>query len=437
MRTKPLYRRYAALELLESRRLLSSTYYVSPSGNDNSAGSTSAPFLTLQHGVSVLQAGDTLNVEAGKYAGFVIGWDGPGQPPYGLIAGTAGSPITIQADPAAAAGSVIIDSRDNKTADGIDLEPGCNYININGFTVVDGDGSITRAGIRVTGSDFVNVTGNTTTGLGTWGIFTGFASDGIIQDNVCSGSVAQHGIYVSNSPVDEQILNNTCFGNNDCGIQINADASQGGTGIATGCVVKGNIVYDNGASGGAAINLDGVQNSVVENNLLYANIHTGIALYQIDGAAGPSGDLVAGNTVVMPSSSKPAIELSSTVGPNTIFDNIFIGQTDFDTGNQTSANYIASSVPNGLFVNAGANNYELAAGSAAAGIGVISFNGFAAPATDILGEAFAGDTGAYQNIGQKSTGPTVSALTINDGSAQRSMITSLTVTFSEAVTLSS
>src|SRR5437764_9152741 len=73
------------------------TYYVAPTGSDSSSGSAAAPFQTLQKGASVLQAGDTLVVRAGNYKGFVVGYDSTGT--YGPIAGTAGAPITIQADP--------------------------------------------------------------------------------------------------------------------------------------------------------------------------------------------------------------------------------------------------------------------------------------------------------------------------------------------------
>jgi hypothetical protein len=34
---------------------------------------------------------------------------------------------------------------------------------------------------------------------GTWGIFTDFADDLLLENNECFGSVAEHGIYVSNS----------------------------------------------------------------------------------------------------------------------------------------------------------------------------------------------------------------------------------------------
>jgi Secretion system C-terminal sorting domain/Right handed beta helix region len=42
-------------------------YYVSPSGNNTNAGTISSPWLSVQHGLNQLAAGDTLNVLAGTY----------------------------------------------------------------------------------------------------------------------------------------------------------------------------------------------------------------------------------------------------------------------------------------------------------------------------------------------------------------------------------
>ena len=64
------------------------TYYVSPTGNDLSAGtSTGTAWRTLAHSVSELVAGDTLNLMDGVYSGekFLVN-----------KSGTSGNPITIQ-----------------------------------------------------------------------------------------------------------------------------------------------------------------------------------------------------------------------------------------------------------------------------------------------------------------------------------------------------
>src|SRR5216684_6819377 len=62
------------IEQLESRIALSS-YFVSPTGKDSNAGTTAAPWLTLQHAADQLVAGDIVTVEAGTYAGFSMGWN--------------------------------------------------------------------------------------------------------------------------------------------------------------------------------------------------------------------------------------------------------------------------------------------------------------------------------------------------------------------------
>ena len=46
-----------SFEQLESRLALS-TYYVATTGNDTAAGTSTAPWLTLQHGVDTIKAGE-------------------------------------------------------------------------------------------------------------------------------------------------------------------------------------------------------------------------------------------------------------------------------------------------------------------------------------------------------------------------------------------
>ncbi len=70
-------------------------YYVSPTGNDGAAGTAAAPFLTVQHGLSVLAApGDVLNIGAGTYIGNgTVGMTI-------AVSGAAGNPIIVQASDA-------------------------------------------------------------------------------------------------------------------------------------------------------------------------------------------------------------------------------------------------------------------------------------------------------------------------------------------------
>jgi hypothetical protein len=47
-----------------------STYYVSPGGSDMAAGTEGEPFRTIQRAASLVEAGDTVVVRAGRYEGF-------------------------------------------------------------------------------------------------------------------------------------------------------------------------------------------------------------------------------------------------------------------------------------------------------------------------------------------------------------------------------
>ena len=212
-----------SIEPLE-RRILLTTYYVSPGGSDAAAGNREQRqhFATLQQAANQVVAGDTVDVLSGTYhQGFVLGWDNPQN-------GTPSAPITFNAEPGA-----IITGRNNKTADAIDLE-GASCIIVEGFTITNPSAAITRAGIRSVTNQNVIIRNNNVDGMGTWGIFTAFSDDIVIEDNTASHSQSQHGIYVSNSSQRPVIRGNTLFGNNDCGLHMNGDVSQGGVGVITG-----------------------------------------------------------------------------------------------------------------------------------------------------------------------------------------------------------
>jgi parallel beta-helix repeat protein len=438
---------------LEARALLSSTYYIATTGSDTTGdGSAAHPFATIQHGANLAQPGDTVDVEPGQYAGFVLGWDFP-------QGGTASAPITYRAEPGA-----IITSKNIHTADGIDLEPGCPYVNIYGFTVNNADASITRAGIRVTGSDHVNVVGNTATNNGTWGIFTAFSNYTLIQNNIASNSRSQHGIYVSNSPDHVSVIGNTAFGNVGCGIQFNGDLSQGGTGLASNELVENNMIYSNGVNGGSAINCDGLVNSVIENNLLYNNHASGISLFQIDGATGSTNNVVVNNTIVMPSDARWAININTGSTGNILFNNILFNEnpnhgdilidssslsgfkSDYnvlagreDVGDGSSFENLSSwraqtgqdthsiqSTEAAVFVNSAGGNYQLANNSPAIKAGVSSFAGQAAPTTDIQGNTR--PTSGWVDIGAYSFTSNVTAPTANSQSVTTNQNTPVNIT---------
>jgi parallel beta-helix repeat protein len=425
-------------EDLEKRELLT-TFYVSPSGSDSNAGSSAAPFLTLQKAADRVAAGDTVIARAGTYAaGFTLGWDAP-------TAGTAAAPITFQADPNAAPGSVIITGR-SKVASGIDLEDGCDWIVIKGFTVNNASGLVTGAGIRVSGSDNVSVLDNTLDHCGGFGIFSSFATNLLIQGNTVTNTIGGksttgHGIYVSNSAVNPVVRNNVIANNNNQGLQFNGDASMGGSGIVTGALVENNIIRNSGSNG---MNCDGLQNSRIQNNLIYNNNSNGITLFKIDGAQGSKNNLIINNTFYAPSSIGAAVRIKDGSTGNKVYNNILIGNTasvrisndslsglisDYnavmdsfvseDTGasqslsswrtqtGQDQHSFIATAAQ--LFVDAGGNDYHLSAVSPAIDTGTNLGSPNQAPTNDFESNmrpsGAAWDIGAYEHSSAPDTTP--------------------------------
>jgi parallel beta-helix repeat protein len=179
--------------------------------------------------------------------------------------------------------------------------PDTIFVTFSSYITIDGLRSFNanRAAVRIDNSPNITVQNGVFGNNATWGIFTDFSDHLLLQYNECYGSVTQHGIYVSNSGDWPIVRGNRLHDNAGAGVQLNADASQGGDGIITGALLENNVIYNNGSAGGSGINLDGVQGSTIRNNLLYNNHASGITMFQTDGAQGPSGDFVYHNTIVM------------------------------------------------------------------------------------------------------------------------------------------
>jgi parallel beta-helix repeat protein len=286
------------------------TYYVSESGSNSNNGLTpQTAFGTLQFAADLVSAGDSVLVLEGNYVGFDIRTDGSNN-----------SPIVFRAIES----NVVIDQPNSETPDGINIE-NTSWIVIDGFEVMDQP----RAGIRAAVSDFVTIKNNYCHNNYRWGIFTGFTDDILIENNSCSFSEDEHGIYLSNSSDRAIIRNNHSFNNNGCGIHMNGDISMGGDGIISNAVVEGNIIHDNGYGGGSAINMDGVQDSEIFNNLIYNNHATGIAMYQIDGGDASKNNKVYNNTVIQPSDGRWCIISVNGSTGNTLHNNILINHHSF------------------------------------------------------------------------------------------------------------
>jgi hypothetical protein len=234
-----------------------------------------------------------------------------------------------------------VDVEQLRGREGINLEnwsapPGISYITIEGFTIdgndfppAPGGYGPPEAGIRVVavdpddGHDII-LRNNHCLNCAEWGILDGHINDSLYENNECAGSIGQHGIYHSNSGDRITLRGNTCHDNNGCGIHMNGDISQEGDGMLSNCVVEGNVIYENGASGGSGINCDGVRDSIIRNNLVYASHASGISLYQID-AAGPAiNNVVVNNTIVVAANGRWAMNLMTGSTGTTLRNNIFL-----------------------------------------------------------------------------------------------------------------
>jgi len=271
--------------LLHNVSAFATNYYVSNSGNNiNNGLSLGNAFATIQFPIdqNILSAGDTVFVANGVYAGF----------DNRNTSGTSAQPLVFKA----LGTNVQITSSGPLRNDGINIE-GVDYNVIDGFISngMIGNGN----GIRLVLSNHSVVRNCITRNNAERGIFTGFTDDILIEKNICSGSVDEHGIYVSNSSDRAIIRFNICHDNNATGIHCNADLSSGGDGISDDFQIYGNILYDNNTAAG--INMDGIRNAEVYNNLIYNNHNAqGISLFQIDGAVPSTGARIHNNTIIVP-----------------------------------------------------------------------------------------------------------------------------------------
>jgi Right handed beta helix region len=263
-------------------------------------------------------------------------------------------------------------------------------------------------------------------------IYLSQVADSLAEGNSSSGSKAEHGMYLTNAGSDNTTLRgNRLFNNAKDGLHMNGDIRYGGDGIHKNVVIDGNIIYGNAVN---AMDLDGVQDTTIQNNLVYDNGRNGVRVFQIDASAGPKNLRIINNTIVMRSGGGWAIKLTEDAGGHVIFNNVLlaegatgsiaVGNTNFVSENNATSNTFSldgdktnislqawkaaghdatsfSTTSVATFVGGG--DYRPKAGALVINAGRAALSSITAPTKDIIGAARpAGvgvDIGAYESAG--------------------------------------
>ena len=199
------------------------------------------------------------------------------------------------------------------------------FITWSSYVTIDGLRSFNanRAAIRVDESPNVTIRNCVLGNNGTWGIFTDFSDDLLIENNETYGSVDEHGIYVSNSGDRPVIRGNRVYDNRGNGIHVNGDVDvRRGRDHQRSPHRGEHRLQQRACPAASGINMDGVQDSTIRNNLLYNNHATGIGMYQINGADGPRNNNVYHNTVHQAHDGRYALMIWDSTGPITVRNNI-------------------------------------------------------------------------------------------------------------------
>lgn len=297
------------IECLESRCLLSQ-YWVSPTGNDLSDGSQSTPWQTLQHAADIGVGGDTIHIQSGNYAGFAI---------HGLKVGNGYGMAFI------GEGTVVIDRPNPETYDAILVDGRGRtdqQILIGNLHINNENGLIRRDGIYINNSDSVHIWATFIDRMASYGIFVNNSNNTTISYSSISRTDGMDGIYIGGNSQTPIVEGCHLWGNYGAGIRLNGDKTATTSGFIYYATVRGNYIYNNGLGGSAGIDLDGVNNSTVENNLLYDNSGDGIALHKAMGGGGSSNNLIQNNTVIQASYTHWPLSIYNGSTANTVKNNI-------------------------------------------------------------------------------------------------------------------
>ncbi len=402
-----------------SNAVHATTYYVSTTGNNSNPGTSSQPFRTIEKGVRSISAGDTLYVKSGTYSESIRHWQVP------IPNGTSwNNPIMIAANPG---DTVIIKPLSDNAF--FWIGDGQNkYLIIKGF-IVDAARKALHGFKFENGTKYVRVINTEIKNAKDSGILVSATSPYAVASNNTyhefinlhvhhnGTSVKDHGFYIqtSHNLIEySDVHHNSATGgkfysatfipgtaasgsanHNTIRYSTLHDNSQNSTIPADGWILAsgtgnkayGNTVYNQPI--GLTIGF-GATNASVYNNVIYSNTDYGI---RVTGAfGGSSNTLVANNTIYQ--NSVYGIFSGDNASNTTVRNNIVRSNTiDLGLDGAVSSNNFTG---NPLFVNAGAKDFHLQAGSSAidTGIGISGINNDFDGTSRPQGSNF--DIGAYE-----------------------------------------
>jgi parallel beta-helix repeat protein len=258
------------------------TFYVATTGSDTAAGTSSAPWKTIQHAVDTAPAGAKISVLAGSYTPFKVTRANL------QVVGASAATVTITG--AAGVRDVVLISANNVTVSNLTVT-GCvpNSNPIGGFEdqpstgvrVDDGTSGAVVSGMTIANSD----TTLNTQGLkfGCYGVFIHNATNATIDGNnihhngygvdVVGGG---GGVVIKNNQIHDNdvIIRNNTTANDDFGAVAIGFAQVTGT---PGPVAENNTIYNNqgpsndyGTDGGG-FEIFNASNLVLRGNTIYNN----------------------------------------------------------------------------------------------------------------------------------------------------------------------
>jgi parallel beta-helix repeat protein len=323
-------------------------FYVSTSGNDGNPGTQSAPFKTLNKGVSVLKPGNTLLVMPGTYPESL----------YNVIPSGSGATAQVVIKAADPNNRPILKPTSGMRVLQLEFAGSkpLQYVTIDGF-VIDGANVISDAVKITTGANHITLMNSEVRNAPNNGIIT---TNNASQYNTFLNLDVHHngykfnghGFYISSS--NNVIERSKAHDNSAWGIHVYADSY-----TISNNTVHRNEAYNNGRvlTRGVGIGLYSGNNHVACDNIVWGNPGGGIAVNY-----GASANKVYHNTVYK-NGSNPGITIGQNASGTQVINNVVTSNGGHGIWHLSTAN--GTQITKNLVYGNGGSNVKDDTGKAA------------------------------------------------------------------------